>query len=305
MSEPSKFVRVKRTVEFTLKQTLKRRTGGKVVTAGYAKKHPSKTTRSVVYTVKKTTRSRKAGQEVTPAYAKRYPKLVKKTTTYKTKSSVQVLRKGKKVPESYAKRFPHLVKQTEYIQIEERQPKFDPYLKRQTYGDWKITSKQKMNYYEQILKTKNLTSRSVADMFARNRVYNNIWQNDKGTIRITVNGMAEGRRIKEVVHVGYLKSVWYDKHNGYSKFKSYLLHKVLEALRRRKLRLSNPKEALERIKVLRGKLNEASTRLQSVPDFMYDSTMNQVKQISKLIRQTKQASQVTGATIRIEKLVPN
>jgi hypothetical protein len=162
-----------------------------------------------------------------------------------------------------------------------------------------------MHFYEKILSVKQISTRSIAELFARNRVYNSIWQNDKGTLRMTVNGMVDGRRVKEVVHLGYLKSVWEHKHNGYSEFKDYLVHKVLEALRRRKLRLSNPKESMERIKTLRSKLSTAFEKLERTPVQFQESPKNEVKELKKLIRLQKQSAQVTHATIRIEKLVPH
>lgn len=304
MSEPSKFVRVNRTAQYILKETIKKRIPGKVVSREYFKKHPRSTNKITVYIAKKTTKTVRVGQSVPEAYAKRFPRLVKKTTTYRTQSSVKVYKKGTKVSKEYAARYPSKVKSIEWVEIQERQIKFDPVLKKQTYGDWKVTSRERMHFYEKILPIKKVTNRSVSDLFSRYKVYNTIWQNSKGTIRITINGHVGGRRVKEVVHIGYLKSVWYNKHNGYSKFKAYLLHKVLEAMRRRKLRLSNPKESLERIRVLRHKLNDASNRLSHAPSFAYESTLSQVKETSKLIRLQKQSSQMQGVTIRIEKLVP-
>lgn len=305
MPEPSRFVRVKRRATYALSQTVKKRTPSKVVDRTYAKAHPSEVRKTVEFRAKKTTKSVKKGQRVTEAYAKRFKKLVAKTTIYRTKPTVIIYKKGTKVTEAYAKRYPHLVKTTEYMQIEERQPKWDPILKRQTYGDWKVTSKQKMHFYEKILSVKQISTRSIAELFARNRVYNSIWQNDKGTLRMTVNGMVDGRRVKEVVHLGYLKSVWEHKHNGYSEFKDYLVHKVLEALRRRKLRLSNPKESLERIKNLRSKLGTALDKLDQTPAQFKDGAQNEVKELKKLIRLQKQSEQLNQATIRIEKLVPH
>lgn len=305
MAEPSRFVRVKRRATYALKQTIKRRTPSKVVDKAYAKQYPSAVTKTPVYKAKKTTRTVKKGQTVSEAYAKRFKKLVVRTTTYRTKPSIIVYKKGTKVSEAYAKRYPQLVKTSEYMQIEERQPKWDPVLQRQVYGDWKVTSRQKMHFYEKIIPVKIISTRSLAELFARNRIYHNIWQNDKGTLRMTVNGFVEGRRVKEVVHLGYLKSVWEHKHNGYSEFKDYLVHKVLEALRRRKLRLSNPKESMERIKNLRSKLGTALKKLERTPVQFQESPKNEVKELKKLIRLQKQSAQVNHATIRIEKLVPH
>lgn len=305
MAEPSRFVRVKRRATYALNKTIKKRTPSQKVERAYAKAHPKSTTKVIEFRAKKTTKTVKKGQRVSEAYAKRFRHLVTRTTTYRTKPTVTVYKKGTKVSEAYAKRYPQLVKTSEYMQIEERQPKWDPILQRQVYGKWKVTSRQKMHFYEKIIPVKTISTRSLAELFARNRVYHNIWQNDKGTLRMTVNGIVDGRRVKEVVHLGYLKSVWEHKHNGYSEFKDYLVHKVLEALRRRKLRLSNPKESLERIRGLRQKLGVAIDKLHHTPEQFQDSAFNEVKELKKLIRLQKQSEQLNQATIRIEKLVPH
>lgn len=230
---------------------------------------------------------------------------VNRVVVYKAIKTTRKYKKGQRVSRDYAKRYPRLVKPQEWMQIQERQVKFDPKQRRQVYGKWKITSREKMNYYEKILDLKELTTRSVSDIFARNRVYSNIWENNKGTIRITVNGFADGKRVKEVVHIGYLKSVWYNRHNGYSEFKDYLVNKVLEALRRRRLRLSNPKESMGRIARLRRKVQQAYKRLESVPAWKHDDVAQEIKSLNKLIKTQKQTAQVTRSTIRIEKLVPH
>lgn len=303
MPEPSQYIRVNRIARFTLKHSLKQTTPGKIVDRSYAKRYPSKVVKSTTYSLKRATKKHPKHTEVTRAYAKRFPHLVKRTTTYSSKPITHTYRKGTKVTAKFAAKHPEYVQKQEWMVIEERQPQYDPYLKRQTYGDWKITSKQKMNFYEQILPVKSLSSRHVRSVFARNRVFSNIWQNHKGIIRMSVNGIAEGHRVKDVVHIGYLKSVWEHKHNGYEQFKDYVVNKVLQGLRRHHLRLSNPKESQGRIMDLRNKLKEAYQRLEKAPASKREHISSSIKELKKLLVQQKQTRQITGGTIRIEKLV--
>jgi len=305
LSEPSKFVRVTRGIEYALKKEHRRTIPGKAVTASYAKKHKKTTTQSIVYVRIKTTRSGGKGEKVTRQYAKLHPRLVKKRTIYRTKPRTVIRRSESTVPLSYAKRYPRCVKKVQYIQIEERAVLFDPVLKKQTYGDWRVTSRERLSFYEKILNVKELTSRHVRLVLGQNRIFSNIWQNDKGVIRVTVNGHVEGRHVKNVAHIGYLKSLWAHKHEGYSQFKDYVVNKILQSLRRSHLRLSNAEESRMRLVDLHARLKDAYERLDSSPSWNKESIQEGIQEIKKLIRQQKKARQLTGGTIRIEKLVPH
>lgn len=228
---------------------------------------------------------------------------VRRTVQFSALKTTKKYRKGRRVSEAYAKRYPHLVKKTEWVEIAERAIKFDPVKKRQVYGAWRVQSREKMNFFEKILPLKSISTRSVSDLLARNKVYSNIWQNNKGVIRITIEGIARGRRIKEVVHVGYLKSVWYDMREGYSKFKKHLVHKILQALGKRRLRISNSKESLERVHSLHRMVNSAKDKLEYASSSEAVSLRKEIKGLSRLIKEQKQKEQITQATIRIEKLV--
>lgn len=303
MPEPSQFIRVNRIARYSLKHPVKITTPGKPVTKAYAKRYPSRVLKSTLYTIKKATKKYPKGAEVVRAYAKRFPHLVKRITTYSSKPITHQYKKGTKVSSKFAAKHPEHVLKQEWMVIQERQPIYDPYLRKQTYGDWKITSKQKMNFYEQILPVKSLTGRHIRSVFARQRVFSNIWQNHKGIIRMSINGMADGNRVKDVVHIGYLKSVWEHKHNGYEQFKNYVVNKVLQGLRRHHLRLSNPKESQERLLDLRRKLKEAYERYDAAHTSKRSHIQQSIKELKKLIKQQKQTRQITGGTIRIEKLV--
>lgn len=229
---------------------------------------------------------------------------VSRLAVYVAKKTSAKYRKGKRVSKEYAKRYPHLIKRIQYLQVEERPVKFDAIAKKQTYGDWKVTARQKLNYYEQIIDLKKMSDRRVATVFAREKVYKKIWDNERGSIRITVNGRVGDRRVKQVLHLGYIRSMWENKHNGYAQFKDYLLSKVLETLRKRGLRLSNPKESLERVRDLQRKVISETKNLSSQPDWVIDSKLKSIKAMNRLIVQQKKSAQLLGGTIRIEKLVP-
>lgn len=228
---------------------------------------------------------------------------VRRLVKYQAKVTTRKYRKGKGVSETYAKRFPHLVNRIEYMQMEQRELKYDRVLKHQTYGRWVVTSRQRLRYYEAILDLTKMDDRRVATAFAKHKIYHSIWQNTQGVIRVTVNGRFDGRRVKEIIHIGYLKRLWEGKHNGYKLFKQDLLHKVLNSLRRRRLRLSNPKESRERIRMLQQKLQSATHDLGVVPDWLYDDTMKKIKSLTRAIREQRRSHQLLGGTIRIEKLV--
>lgn len=292
-----------RTTQYALKKTLKIKIPSKVVTTTYAKKHPKSTVKTTVYLAKKTGKYTK-GKRVPEAYAKRYRKMVKKVVEYKTKPKVKLMESEQIVSREDAKKYRKYIKQVQYVQIEERPVVFDPVLKKQTYGEWRVTSKERLNYYERIMNVKELTNRHVRQVLAANRIFNNIWQNHKGIIRVTVNGFVGGEHVKDVAHIGYLKSIWSTKHDGYSQFKDYVVNKILQSLRRHRLRLSNEKESRERLVDLHRKLKDAYNRLEHAPSWNVESIAQGIKEIKKMIRQQKQSRQLTGGTIRIEKLVP-
>lgn len=229
---------------------------------------------------------------------------VKRYVSYTALKTTKKYKKGRKVSAAYAKRFPKLVKAVQWLQFEERQAKYDPALKHQVYKDWKIVRREKLTQYEHIMNLAKASNRSIRDTFARHQVYSRIWENNRGDIRVTVNGSLDGRRIKEVLHIGFLKSMWSHKHNGYEQFKDYLVTKVLDSLRRRGLRLSNPKEARERLQDLRKKRKVVESNLEVVPDWMREKEMETFKSLTKLIRQQRRAHQIQGVSIRIEKLIP-
>lgn len=229
---------------------------------------------------------------------------VKRILRFVAKKTTKKYKKGRLVSKAYAKRHPHLIKRTQWLEFEERQAKFDPVLKHQVYKGWKVTHRERLTMYEHILHLKKFSDRSLCDTFARGRIYSKIWQNTRGSIRVTINGLVLGRRVKEVLHIGYLRNLWEHKHNGYEKFKDYLTHKILNALRRRGLRLSNAKESQGRLVMLRKRRKTVEENLKVIPHWMRKDEKKKLASIVRSIHSQRLSSQITSATIRIEKLVP-
>jgi hypothetical protein len=138
---------------------------------------------------------------------------------------------------------------------------------------------------------------------ANHRVFQKLWENNRGEMRFTISGWSEGRRIKEVIHAGFLKKSWEDQHNGKERFKEHIVGLILSNLRRRGLRLSNPKESAQRLTILpeNGNLPEHVRTRNSREKI--GGWMERVRWATDSIRQQKRLKQLTRATIRIEKMV--
>lgn len=228
---------------------------------------------------------------------------VSRLIIYRAKKTTKKYRKGQQVSQAYAKRYRKLVRREEWQTFAQQKVRWDPKTKTQTLGDWKVTSRVKLVKEEKILSLRQFTQGSVEQTFARQKVYQKLWENDRGDIRVTVNGMVEGKRVREVVHLGFLKSAWKHQHNGYEKFKRFLVGSVLSNLRQRGVRLSDPRHSQERIERLRQRLVTESAAMERLPDWLHGAQANKVKAIARDIQKQKRSRQLRGATIRIEKLV--
>lgn len=229
---------------------------------------------------------------------------VKRTVILVATKTTKKYKKGRRVSQAYALRYPHLVRKTQWLVFEERPLKYDRVLRHQTYRKWRVASKVRLTQFEYIIKLKKVTNRSLTESFSRGRVYSKIWENDQGSVRVTVNGMVKGRRVKEVIHIGYLKALWTRKHNGYEHFKAFLIDKVLSALRQKGLRISNMKESAGRIQELKKRVRTIEGNLDIVPDWMRGSETNALNAVKRRLADQRRTRQLEGATIRIEKLVP-
>lgn len=222
---------------------------------------------------------------------------------FRAKKSTSTKRKGQLVSAAYAKRYPHLVNKEKWLYLHTLRAGQDKKTKKEITW-WAVTEKAKLIETEKILPVTSFDDRRVRKTLADHRVFNKLWENDRGEMRLTISGISDGRRIKEVIHAGFLKKSWESMHNGKEKFKEHVVGLILSNLRRRGFRLSNPKESAQRIKDLTGKrdtylqMSELETSHEKIGGYM-----ERVRWATDSIRQQKRTKQLTRATIRIEKMV--
>lgn len=172
---------------------------------------------------------------------------------------------------------------------------------------------------EKILKLSSLDDRWVSKTLAKHRVYKSLVENWGGEIRITVNGHSQGRRIKEVIHLAYHRGHWglggprlpdetfaqWAKlnENKYEKFKDWVLGSILSNLRRRGLRVSNPKESASRLRTLNQKRLDLQVVLDDTkPGPLRGGLEERMVWATDAIAVQKKLKQINGVTMRIEKL---
>ena len=222
---------------------------------------------------------------------------------YRAKKTTSKIRKGQLVSEAYAKRYPRLVAKEKWLYLHTLRSGFDRKTKKETTW-WAITGKSKLIETERIIPITAVDDRHIRRTLGAHKVFQKLWENERGEMRFTISGIAGGRRIKEVIHAGYLRKSWEDQHNGKERFKEHVVGLILSNLRRRGLRLSNPKESAERIKTLVGKrdtylqLYEMETNREKM-----GGLMEQVKWATDALKAQKKSKMLTRATIRIEKMV--
>jgi len=240
-----------------------------------------------------------ASKRRTPYQYVRYTRFI----VYVAKKTTGKYRKGKRVSAKYAKRYPHLVKRQQWMRLENRPLKYDQKTKRQTMGDWTTVAKERLTMQEIILTLKKISDGRLDAVLARHQVYYKLWQNERGNIRITVNGHADGRRIREIIHLGFLRNEWAALHNGYEQFKNWIVASILANIRRRGLRLSNPQKSQQRIQGLKKKLTTETQMLAYLSTTEHYNQMQKIAAIGRSIRAQRASRQMQGITIRIEKLV--
>lgn len=164
----------------------------------------------------------------------------------------------------------------------------------------RIMTMAKLTTVETITKTVALHDRKIRQTLADQQVYKKIWANDRGHIRITLSGMAGGKRIKEIIHASYYKGSWEGNYEG---FKDWLVGMILSNVRRRGLRVSNPKESQWRINDLRKKLHGVMGLMQVESKAEKLGALAQrAKWLGQAIQRQKRSTQMRGVTLRIEKL---
>jgi hypothetical protein len=167
----------------------------------------------------------------------------------------------------------------------------------------RIQQKVQLREEEKIIPAYSFEERSIRDTLYKYKVFPALWSNWGGTIRLTVNGWQGDRRIKEIIHLAYHKEHWEKQEQGYHRFRQWIVAAIASNLRRRGLRLSNPKESQGRIDGLRQELNTLQRLTEYVPPERMGAHVNQVKWKAEAIQKQKRTKQLTQATIRIEKLV--
>lgn len=172
---------------------------------------------------------------------------------------------------------------------------------------------------EKILKLSSLDDRWVSKTLAKHRVYKSLVENWGGEIRVTVNGHSQGRRVKEVIHLAYHRGHWglgAQREPGqtfaqwarlnedkYDRFKQWVLGSILSNLRRRGLRVSNPKESAQRLRTLNQKRLDLVDALDGTkPGAARGGLLERMAWATDAIATQKKLKQLNGVTMRIEKL---
>lgn len=180
----------------------------------------------------------------------------------------------------------------------------------------RIQYSARLTQTESILKLSSFKDRRVRQTLADKKVFSKLWDDfhvpddiqRRGSVRISISGTVEGRRVKEIIHLPFLRSVFSESYrnedNAKEGFKDYLVGAILTNLRRRGLRISNPIESAKRINDLtknrQGMLNMLELETK---DAKKGGWLERIKWASDSIRLQKKSKQLRGATIRVEKLI--
>lgn len=175
------------------------------------------------------------------------------------------------------------------------------YLKRSEDGS--TIERVKVGQYESIFPVHGIIDRNLSETLSRFNVYHKIWSNIAGQIRISINGMQAGRRIKEVLHIPFFRRHWELKFHGRDDFKRYIKASILSALRKKGLRISNPKES-------RGRIHSLEQNKKGLESILYlerdqkkiTRIKSHIDSIQRAIRDQKKSKQLSRVTIKIEKL---
>lgn len=181
----------------------------------------------------------------------------------------------------------------------------------------RIIYSARLTTVKMVLPLRAFTERHVWDTLTRARVFKKMWEDfvppagglaRRGSIRITVNGVLDDRRIKEIIHLPFVRQEFAryasTDEKAYEEFKNWVVSAIITNLRRRGLRLSNAKESNDRIQKLTKKLKgaEGMLAMETHPD-KQGGWMEKIKWTLKAIAQQKKTKQLKGAVIKIEKIV--
>lgn len=180
----------------------------------------------------------------------------------------------------------------------------------------RITYAARLTRIESILKLSSLKERHIRRTLADHRVFKKLYDDfevpgdiqRRGMIRLTLNGTLDGRRLKKVIHLGFMKSAWvfgYGR-SGDAKegFKDWLVGAVLSNLRRRGLRVSDPVESQGRIADL-SRNREGMLQMLEMEEnaAKRGGWLERIKWVTDAIRTQKKSRQLRGVTMKVEKVI--
>jgi len=179
----------------------------------------------------------------------------------------------------------------------------------------RIMYAERLTRQEAILRATSLKEQKVRTALADHRVFSRLYEDfvrpgegrRRGSIRVTVSGTLDGRRIREVIHLGFDKDLWEMnfRSDAHAKegFKEWLVGAVLSNVRRRGLRLSDPRQSAERVRDLIKNRQGMVEMLDFTKPEKRGKLLQRIKWATDAIIRQKKSRELRGATIRIEKLV--
>lgn len=203
---------------------------------------------------------------------------------------------------------------------------------RKVLGDPKLLSSEERAYWtkvngrieymaritqkEAILTPKKPTERHIRRTLGQHQTFSKLYDdfevpgdaNRRGVIRVTISGVADGRRIKEVIHLGFHRAIWElnyrSRAHAKEGFKEMLTAAILSNLRRRGLRLSNPIESARRIQDLT-RSRQGKLELMEFEERPAErgGLMEQVRWTTNAIRLQRKSKQLQQVKISIDKLI--
>lgn len=180
----------------------------------------------------------------------------------------------------------------------------------------KIAYRSRLTQVESIVPLSALSARHVRLTLGRRGVFKKLFDdfhvpgslNRRGSIRITLAGIVGGKKVRQITHLAFSRIHWLEgfgsEEHAFEEFKNWIVGNILANLRRRDIRLSNPKESAGRIKGLRAKRQAAleSLEYENSPQEIA-GLEEQVKWVGRAIRKQKKSKQMTRAFLKLEKLV--
>lgn len=178
-----------------------------------------------------------------------------------------------------------------------------------------IAYTSRLTRQETILRSSNVKGRHVRRTLADHRVFNSLYEDfetpgdaqRRGAVRVVVSGSVDGRRIRETIHLGFQKTVWEMRFRDHDKakegFKDWLTGAILTNLRRRGLRVSDPKESVDRIRELTKNRAGMVEMLDFTKPKERGALIERIKWATDAIAKQKKSRQLRGATIKVDKLV--